>query len=583
MNTELFGVFGDEATFSRFREPSSFDCVVEGDSITVGVRDVGFGIPGRTDVHAGEEGLCVLWGEAYLPESTTTPAKRVLERAGVAGPDVLADVNGSHLAVVESNSATVSDASSESGDSAYVATDQARTWDCFYTDAPGVRVFGSDAFEVARTIPEPTVRRDSLLEFLHLGVVLGEATLLDELRRVPFDGRLHADRTETFDRFVYDRTEFEYVEQLARRLERALERRARLPGRKGALLSAGYDSRVLLAGAPDVDAGYTVTRQDGREADVAGKIADQYDSDHAAFEADGDYLNTDFETVQYANGIRESIHIHQGGYADRMDADAMYHGLLFDTFLRGHFLPRDSVEVAGYSLPRERLATEFDPARRLVTDKFGFVSLTDHAADLDGVDFGVGVESEEFARDAVAREFDRLDWRYDSQLDGCAAVGIANQPTHSFRTHLANHFLEAFPAADAELLDWHLRTPPEYRTTETFRKALERIDGDILRHRPPDRPHDSHTLNQIEQFVRARTPLLSDFENAWPSRREEYARANLDEELFPDRPELHDLPVRLKLRINDAQTWLGELASVSDPEVGAILAPPEERFRLGSV
>ncbi|WP_135823764.1 asparagine synthetase B family protein [Halorussus ruber] len=566
MNTELFGVFGDRADFERLRSPSSFDCVVEGSRITVGIRDVGFGIPGRTDVHAGDDGLCVLWGEASLPEETTTPARRMLERAIAAGPDALADVNGSHLAVVDT------------GREAYVATDQARTWDCFYTDAPGVRVFGSDAFEIARTVSDPTVRRDSLLEFLHLGVVLGNSTLVDELRRVPFDGRLRADGTETFDRFAYRPTEFDHVEQLAVRLERALKRRARLPGRKGLLLSAGYDSRAFLAGPTDVDESYTVSRQGARESEAAARIAEQYDSEHVAFEADGDYLTTDFETVRYGNGIRESIHVHHAAYADRMGADAMYHGLLFDTFLRGHFLPRDGVEVWGYRLPRSRLATDFDPARRLVTDKFGFVSLSDHATGFD-----VGVESEAFARDALDREFDRLDGRYDSPHNGCAVVGIANQPTLSFRTHLADHFLESFPAADAELLDWHLRTPPERRNTRTFRRALERIDDDVLRHRPPDRPHDSKALNEIEQFVRARTPLLSDFENAWPDRRREYDRADLDEKLFRDRPDLQDLPVRLKLRINDVQTWLGRLERDTDPEPLEILSPPAERFRLRSV
>ncbi|WP_137287839.1 asparagine synthetase B family protein [Halorussus salinisoli] len=567
MNNELFGVFGDIDAFSRFRSPSSFDCVVEGDSITVGVRDVGFGIPGRTSVHAEDDRLCVLWGETYLSEATTTPAERMLERAAVAGPDVLADVNGSSLVAVDT------------GETAYVATDPARTIDCFYTDASGVRVFGTDAFEVGRTVTDPTVRRDSLLEFLHLGVVLGEKTLVDELQRTPFDGRLHADDTATFDRFVYQPTEFDYVEQLAVRLERALERRMHLPGRKGLLLSAGYDSRAFLAGPTDVDDSYTVTRRDGHEAEVAARIADQYDSDHAAFEADGDYLTTDFSTVRYTNGIRESIHVHHAAYADQMDVDTMYHGLLFDTFLRGHFLPRDGVEVLGHTLPRPRLATDFDPARRLVADKFGFVPLSDHA----GPEFEVPVESREFARDAVDRELDRTADRYESPHNGCAVVGIANQPTHSFRTHLADHFLESAPAADAELLDWHLRTPPEHRNTRTFRRALKRLDSDILRHRPPDRPHDSAALNQIEQFVRARTPFLDEFENAWPDRRREYDRAELDAELFPDQPELHDLPVRLKLRINDARTWLGRLERDTDPEATEILSPPSERFRLRSV
>lgn len=314
-----------------------------------------------------------------------------------------------------------------------------------------------------------------------------------------------------------------------------------------------------------------------RSVGVAQRLEPVFD--HVAVEADGDYLTTGFETVRYGNGVRESLHVHHAAYVDRMDVDAMHHGLLFDTFLRGHFLPRARVEALGRRFPRNGLATDFDPAERLATDKFGFVALSD----LAGSGIGVPVESREFARDAVDREFDRLADRYDSPYDGCAVVGVANQPTLPFRTHLADHFLESFPAADAELLDWHLRTPPEHRNTRTFRRAIRRLDDDVLRHRPPDRPRGSATLNHVEQFLRARLPFLDAFENAWPDRRREYERADLDAELLPDRPKLRDLPVRLKLCINDATTWLGALERETDPEPTDILSPPAERFRLRSV
>lgn len=564
MNKELFGVFGDIDDFSRFRSPNSFDCVLEGSEVTVGVRDVGFGIPGRTSVYTDGERTCALWGEVSVRGTTASPAERVLERATASGASALSDVGGSYVAVVDT------------GDEAYVATDPARTWECYYTDAPGVRAFGTDALEVARTIPEPTVRRDGVLEFLHLGVVLGDGTAVAELHRVPFDGRLTADETATFDRFVYRPAEFDYVEQLAIRLERALERRARLPGRKGLLLSAGYDSRLVLAGSPRIDECYTVTGQRGREADVASEIAAQYGADHAAFEADGDYLNADRSTAEYTGGVRESIHVHHAGYADRMAVDTMYHGLLFDTFLRGHFLPRDGIDLLGHTLPRRRLASDFDPAEHLVTDKFGFLPVDDCAAfDYDGP-----TDSAAFAREALEREFERADHRYESAYDACAVVGIMNQPTLSFRTHLADNFLESFVAADAELVDWHLRTPPEHRNTRTFLRAMKRVDSDVLRHRPPDRPHRSAALNQMEQFVRARTPFLAPFENSWPDRRREYERADLDATLFPNRPDLHDLPVRLKLRINDLVQWFGAIEDAAEPEAAAILRPPEKGFPI---
>ncbi|MGM0592204.1 MAG: asparagine synthase-related protein [Halobacteriota archaeon] len=633
MNNELFGVFGDLETFARHRSTAAFDRVVEGDQITVGVRDLGLGHAGRTSVATDGARGCVLWGEVYLPESTPeslgggdamgaprgdetdvasrtdddtgvawratdpaatvasqrtptadaergvtssnvgragppprleycTPASWLLEAAATDPYGALSALNGSYVAVVDTPEA------------AFVATDPARTWECFYTDAPGVRVFGTDPAEVARTISNPTLDAAAVLEFLHLGVVLGSATTVRELRRVPFDGRLESDVTEAFDRFVYAPTEFDYAADLADRLHRAFGRRTRLPGHKGLLLSGGYDSRAVLACVPDIASTFTVGDAGSPEAQTAERLARQYGRAHHTLGVASDHLNTQWEEIRYAHGIRESIHMHHASHTSEMAVDTMFHGLLFDTVLRGHFLPWDGFDVLGHTLPRDRLASEFDPAETLVTEKFGYVPVGE-VADVDSEVLDRG--SDAFVRRALDRELADARRRYDSPYNGTALVGIMNQPSLSFRTHLADHFLESFVAVDAELLQWHLRTPPAHRTTRTFLRALRRLDPDILTHRPPDRPHDSAKLNQIEQFLRSRIPFVDSFENSWPSRRREYDRTNLDDALFSDAPEIHGLPVRLKLRLNDASCWLNTVFSDARLRPTELLSPSPGR------
>ena len=563
MNKELFGVFGDTEAFERFRDRSAFDAVVEGDGLTVGVRDLGLNVPNRSATYEDENGACVVWGEAYPPSIAANTASWLLERYREAGNAALSSLNGSYLAAVETDGEAI------------VATDPVRSWECYYGDAAGVRVFGTDPAAVARTIPSPTLRRQQLLEFAHLGVVLGDRTVFDELRRVPFDGRLLADSTEAFERFAYRPREFDYVGELAERLDRAIRRRTTHPGSKGLMLSAGFDSRTILARHGDLDACYTIGRSDSAETAVASRLAEQHDTPHSALVSDGRHLNTDWETIRYGHGIKESLHVHHARYVDQIDVDTIYHGLLFDTFLRGHFLPKDGYELFGRRLPRGRLEPDPDPIGALLARKFGVIP--------QGGEFREGPTASasgtmQFVRDALERELSGLDDRVDSPHNAAALLGIQNQPTTTFRTHLADHYLESFVAADAELLEWHLATPPEHRNTRTLLRAIERLDDDVLQFRPPDRPYDSQVLNAVEQFVRGTVPFLKPFEKSWPDRRDYYERENLDQRLFSTHEEVHDLPVRLKLRLNDITCWVNN--TLDAPVLGpiAVLDPPADRF-----
>jgi asparagine synthase (glutamine-hydrolysing) len=558
MNKELFGVFGDASEFRRHRSETEFDRVVEGSQATVGIRDVALGIPGRSAVYEGEEGVCVIWGEAFPPRPTATgAAKWLLDAYRQVGTDALERLNGSFLAYIDDGEAVV-------------ATDPARTWECYYTDTNGTRVFGTAPGAVADHISSPRLRQQSILEFLHLGVVLGDKTTIERLQRVPFDGCLYPDRTEELDRFVYEPTEFDYVGELAERLERALARRARLPGKKGLLLSGGYDSRTLLAGPLDIDECYTVGTDASAEVDVASHVSEQYGVPHRVLEVDERYLAPDEEVIKYGHGIKESLHIHHAAYDREMEVDTMFHGLLWDTFFRGHFLPRDSFELFGYEVPLDRLAPDPNLAETLVDDKFGFIPTEKDL--VAGVD--VSGDGRSAMLDAVVSQLDGQADRYDSIYNAIDLVGIQNQPTMPFRNHLADQYVESFVVADRELLDWHLKTPPEHRNSQTLLKAIYRIDDDILRYRPPDRPFDSMRLNTAQNFLRKKVPFVSGFNGSWPDRSHHYDKNHFDERLFPDCEEVHGLPPRLKLRISDVSAWLDDAASDWSGIPPETLCPP---------
>jgi asparagine synthase (glutamine-hydrolysing) len=542
MPTELFGVFGGRDRFERLRSPEPFDVVVEGESVTVGVSDGAFGRPQRSAVHQDADGFCAVFGELYPPEwAESDPARWVYHHYQTTGERALENLNGSYVIVLEYDG------------EATVVTDQIRSRECFYT-VESAPVFGTDAVNVARTVRNRTLDHDNLLEYLYLSVVLGEGTLYEQLKRVPFDGVLREEGVDRLDRFVYQSESFDYAAALADRIERAVDRRTDPRGSTGLLLSAGFDSRTLLATA-DVDVCYTVGESDSGEVRSAKRLAAQYDTPHVALAPDDRYLNTDPGMCRYTHGTKESLHVHHAGYESEMRTRKMLHGWMFDSLLREHFVPQRTVEVMGRTIPVDRLDPDVDPVE-FATRKMGYLpeasSVHDRFRAMGVVDYG----PESFVDATIQQEFECCKRAGETPHDTANRFGVKNIPSAPFRNHLIDTFEEHFVAADLDLVSWHLRTPPEHRNTKTFLEALDRIDGSLRDVRPPDRPHDRFLLNQAEKFLRKKVPDLEPFGTPWPDRRELYQRNKLDEVLFDDQPWLHDHSPRFKLRFHDVLCWL---------------------------
>lgn len=546
MRRELFGVFGDREQFVQLRPADSFDRVVSGESVTIGIKDQALGEPDRTGIHRGDDGLCVVWGEAFPVQPTDDPtAQWLLERYIEEGLDAFERLNGSYIALVEYE-----------GD-AIVVTDPLHSWECFFADGESIRRFGTDAGALARTLSSPTFDCRGLCEFLHFGLTFGATTAIEEIDRLAFDSALRADSVEALSRFVYDPSAFDYAEELAVRLKRAIERRGRYPGRKGMLMSAGYDSRLLLATLPDIDACYTLGAMRTPEVQVARKVASQYGVHHHTLLVNENYLSADSAVVQCTNGIRESIHVHHRGNTNEIDCRTVYHGLFLDTLLRGRFVPHDTVHLD--FIDREFPLPRLDPdpnVPEFFATKLGFYADSDRLlVDCPTIDAD---DPEQFLRNTIERHYRHGFDRAESRYNAMSLLGIKCKSALPFRTHLADRFVESFVATDVGLIDWHLKTPPEHRNDSTYQEALRKIDSDIFKHRPPDRPHRSYQLNQMEKYLRKKLPGVNQFGTPWPDRDRIYDENDLDQRLFPDRPDLHGLPPRIKLRINDARTWLDQ-------------------------
>lgn len=597
MQTEVFGVFGGLSSFRHIRSLDQFDRIATGERLTVGIRDPRLDTPGRTTTYqaGSSDDCCVIWGEANHGTGSDNTAKRLYHRYRKKGMTALDSVwlNGSYVAVLDAD------------DASFVATDPIRSRDCFYADTEFGRVFGSDATEVARALANPTLDGHALAEFIHCGLVVSDCTPIAEVSRIPFDGYLTATETDRFARFVYQpretghsglqtasadivknrlrpsRLEMDsstatnrYATALAHRFQRAVTRRTEMnkQGTHGLLMGAGYNSRAILAAADGaIDVGYTLGAASASEVCMAAAIADQYGINHHRLSVTDEYL-TDWPSVtQYTNGLRESIHIHHRGQNEALSAETIHHGLLLDTLLRGGYLPSQTVSLpSNREFPLPTLDTNPDITAQFV-EKLGAFLDTDQLLIPDVIqtesklEMEMGIDTEHmtpqhFARSVFVGEYlaGFQTGRVSTPHNAIDLLAMKCKSSLPFATQLADKYGAPLVAADSELLDWHLTTPPQYRNDRTYQRALKRIDPTIFRHRPPDRPHRSYQLNQIEKFLRKQVPGVRSFGTPWPDRERIYDRTNRDEQWFAREPAVQALPVRMKLRINDARTWIEE-------------------------
>lgn len=545
MHKELFGVFGTRRDFLRFRSTEEFDRIVTGENLVVGIRDEGLGIAGQSCAYESSEGCAVIWGEIVSPDaSKSAPAKWLFERVQSNGTSAYRRLNGSYIAVVDTP---------ETGT---IAPDRLRSRECFFADLGNLRIFGTDAAKIVRCIDSPHLDGIGLNQLLHFGVVFEDHTLVEQLNRLRFDTALSLSDTIDLERIRYRpirRSRDGHARTLANRLERAIRRRSNTPTPRGILVSAGFDSRAILAMVPDIETSYTIGSHWTPEALTARKLANQYGVDHQLLRATRSYLTTSADVVQYTNGIRESLHIHHRGNMDKIEAATMYHGLLLDTVLRDIYLPGKRLMVFGHPVPLPGLVPRPDllsfMEERLGIFRSGGRLLGAHPR-------YASITEQEFLEGTMDNAMESCRKKSDSIHNAMALFGLKVTQALPFKTHLSDHFFESHIAADTGLVEWHLTTPPRHRNARTYLRALRYLDDDLLRHRPPDRPHESHFLNQVEGFARRSVPLVDDPGTPWPDRDALYNQFDLDNQLFPDTPSIHPLPPRIKLRINDAIVWL---------------------------
>jgi asparagine synthase (glutamine-hydrolysing) len=279
----------------------------------VGAVDLGV-FPGSGAVSLAPDGsIAVVHGEVVRPDAGPDLAARILGRYREE-PDSLAAIEGSFaLALWDAPASTL-----------VLAHDRFGLRNVYYTVVGDVVCFAPLvgallAFGVRR----PTIELAGVADFLAFEHVLGDETLLRDVRLLPpatiarfHDGRVRLERywMPRYRAAAPARVE-PYVEEFGRRLGAAASRALATPPRVGMPVSGGLDSRTILAVARDTVRPrvpcFTYGVPGCDDVRLAGMLVDCVGAKHHTFELRPGFIAERApELVRLTDGMHLGLNVH---------------------------------------------------------------------------------------------------------------------------------------------------------------------------------------------------------------------------------------------------------------------------------
>ena len=314
----------------------------------------------------GEKSLCIVFdGEVfgyarqrelldqrgYRAQLRNNDAEYCLHLYDAFGKDAFGKLNGSFLIVLYHI------ASRE----LLVVNDRFSSRPLFYHYRDRSLAFGSQLRPILKFPGLPRVLdQQAIYEFFTFQRILEDRTYYRDVKVLPPATILQFQNGNiTFHRYwkiqyntKFDSTE-NYVEALASTLRQAVARRSKSPHRLGLLLSAGLDSRSVLAALDSQCATYTLGNFRNQEVRIAEHVASAKGCSHSYLERNDDYYFTILDqAIDIGDGMHAYFHAHFLGLLPviKEDVTILLHGHGLDYTFQGLYLPLKLARMFGRKL-----------------------------------------------------------------------------------------------------------------------------------------------------------------------------------------------------------------------------------------
>ena len=257
----------------------------------------------------------------------------------------------------------------------HIVTDRLGSRPLYYWSNGGKYIIASDLLSVVENIPgTPALAPEYVKEYLAMGKILGCRTPFENIKKVPPATVFSVDLEERSSHSqCYWRPEFRpsnrsysaIVSEFVNIFKKALAERLSPHDRNGVLLSAGSDSRLILAAANSLPAEYRINTfhmadWENKEAQTAEKVASTADvHSHQLLLRDTNYqFNALSRNPPAMNCISLFNQGHATGFHEEINerCDRLLSGQFADTFIKGHFLPKREIRagtIGTFDLPLE--------------------------------------------------------------------------------------------------------------------------------------------------------------------------------------------------------------------------------------
>ncbi len=477
-------------------------------------------------------------GHKFKSESCIEYCLHLFEEEGASG---LKKLNGSFLIVIYNLKTK----------EVFIITDRLGSRPLFYHDKESGGLLFSSQF--SSILQDPHVPRklnkDAIFEFFTFRKILRNETFYKDIKLLgPASVLYYKNKKISISKYwkmVYGHkcySEKKYINELSRRIKKAVERRVVENYKYGLLLSGGLDSRMVLAASPKKMTCFTFADFDNNEVRVARSIAKIKKTEHFFLKRTPDHYADSLEkAVDIGDGRYRFDHAHGIGLFQKIsrECDVLFHGAMLDILFRNVNFPTNYKSLENTSLSedidlifRDSLLQEKPEKLFNKNYSLGFKKRLNKSVE----------KSLKNIKKNNAKKFNRV-------LDHFSFSSAYGQRSYLHVLHNQAYIDERSIALDNDLINLYLEIPLKFReNSELFSKAITMINPDMCKVPDNNMSFVANLNPSIKRFVRSAQWFLNriSFLPNWP-----FLNPSYSQQSWPNSKELIRYNRKLKKLISD--------------------------------
>lgn len=362
--------------------------------------------------------------------------------------------------------------------------------------------------QMSSILQDPKIPRNldktSIFEFFTFKKILGNKTFYKDIKLLPAASILiyKNGKTKTskywdmkFQRKEYSKTD--YVDELVKRIKKAIKIRTLENFRYGLLLSGGLDSRMILSAFPKKVNCFTFADFDNKEIKISRRIAKIKNDRHFFLKRRPDhYVDVIEKAVDIGDGRFSFDHAHGIGFFKEIknECDILFHGAMLDVLFR-------NINFGEYEDIPKKIGENPNKSAIILGKSF----LEKNPEKLFNKEYSKNFKKKiiQSLEKTLKKIKNNGAEKYKRVLDFFSFPNAYNQRSYLHILHNQAYIKERTIALDNHLIKLYLETPIEFRENSIlFQKAITKINPSIGRVLDSNKSFFANIPNSLKKIIR---------------------------------------------------------------------------------